>query len=133
LNLSLADSLLQTAFSPSASSSNGATSQDPKNSTATLQINGTVTNENDYVKLGAYHTLDLEGKLFLTRLRPHAHHLNYAANRDFRLYKASGWDSVSLERIEEATKEGRGADVGAVVLGEGESFASFKSPSSNTL
>jgi hypothetical protein len=42
------------------------------------------------------------------------------ANRDFRLYKASGWDSVSLERIEEATKEGRGADVGAIVLGEGE-------------
>ncbi|KAJ9105535.1 hypothetical protein QFC21_001906 [Naganishia friedmannii] len=76
------------------------TSQDPRNSTATLQINGQVTNENDYVKLGAYHTLDLE------------------ANRDFRLYKASGWDSVSLERIEEATKEGRGADVGAVVLGE---------------
>ena len=52
----------QTSFSPSASSSNGATSQDPKNSTATLQINGTVTNENDYVKLGAHHTLDLEGR-----------------------------------------------------------------------
>ena len=57
---------LQTSFSPSASSSNGATSQDPKNSTATLQINGTVTNENDYVKLGAHHTLDLEGKLCLS-------------------------------------------------------------------
>jgi protein pelota len=66
--------LLQTSFStsaaPSSSSSSGnnttgssATSQDPRNSTATLQINGTVTNENDYVKLGAYHTLDLEGEL----------------------------------------------------------------------
>ncbi|KAJ9112282.1 hypothetical protein QFC19_000701 [Naganishia cerealis] len=96
--------IAETAFSPAASSpgasASGTTSQDPRNSTATLQINGQVTNENDYVKLGAYHTLDLE------------------ANRDFRLYKASGWDSVSLERIEEATKEGRGADVGAIVLGE---------------
>ncbi|KAI5449125.1 Translation factor pelota [Naganishia albida] len=101
VRLNLTIRVKKTEFSPSASSSNGATSQDPKNSTATLQINGQVTSENDYVKLGAYHTLDLE------------------ANRDFRLYKASGWDSVSLERIEEATKEGRGADVGAIVLGEG--------------
>lgn len=43
------------------------------------------------------------------------------ANRDFRLTKASGWDSVALERVEESTKEGRGAEVGAVVCGEGES------------
>lgn len=109
----------QTSFSPSASSSNGATSQDPKNSTATLQINGTVTNENDYVKLGAHHTLDLEGKPNAAVPLCVAHSVYCVANRDFRLYKASGWDSVSLERIEEATKEGRGADVGAVVLGEG--------------
>jgi protein pelota len=81
-----------------------------------------VTNENDYVKLGAYHTLDLEGELASTRRLPfvRAHLGHIPANRDFRLYKASGWDSVSLERIEEATKEGRGADVGAVVLGEGQ-------------
>lgn len=43
-----------------------------------------------------------------------------SANRDFRLTKTSGWDSVALERIEESTKEGRGAEVGAVVCGEGE-------------
>jgi protein pelota len=43
-----------------------------------------------------------------------------SANRDFRLSKSSGWDSVAIERIEEATKEGRGAEVGAIVLGEGE-------------
>lgn len=43
-----------------------------------------------------------------------------SANRDFRLSKTSGWDSVAIERIEEATKEGRGAEVGAIVLGEGE-------------
>lgn len=42
------------------------------------------------------------------------------ANRDFRLTKlAGGWDSVALERIEESTKEGRGAELGAVVCGEG--------------
>jgi stalled ribosome rescue protein Dom34 len=63
--------------------------------------------------------LDLEGMLFPTFLCASLT-VCIAANRDFRLYKASGWDSVSLERIEEATKEGRGADVGAVVLGEGE-------------
>jgi len=91
----------KTHFSPSASTST-TTSTDPKASTATLQISGQVTNENDYVRLGAYHTLDLE------------------ANRDFRLVKGpGGWDSIGLERVEEATREGRGADVGAVVLGEG--------------
>lgn len=42
------------------------------------------------------------------------------ANRDFRLTKAQGWDSVALERIEESTKEGRGAELGAIVCGEGE-------------
>lgn len=42
------------------------------------------------------------------------------ANRDFRLTKATGWDSVALERVAESTKEGRGAELGAVVCGEGE-------------
>jgi hypothetical protein len=43
------------------------------------------------------------------------------ANRNFSIHKQEGgWDSVALEVIEDATKEGRGADVGAVVLGEGE-------------
>lgn len=41
------------------------------------------------------------------------------ANRDFDLWKKDGWDSVSIGRIEEATVEGRGAEVGAVVCGEG--------------
>jgi hypothetical protein len=44
------------------------------------------------------------------------------ANRDFDLWKKDGWDSVSIGRIEEATVEGRGAEVGAVVCGEGESL-----------
>jgi hypothetical protein len=43
------------------------------------------------------------------------------ANRDFSIHKhEGGWDSVALEVIEDATKEGRGADVGAVVLGNGQ-------------
>jgi protein pelota len=36
------------------------------------------------------------------------------------LTKTQGWDSVALERVEESTKEGRGAEVGAIVCGEGE-------------
>jgi protein pelota len=47
------------------------------------------------------------------------HELTQIANRDFRLEKASGWDSIALERIEESTKEGRGAELGAIVCGEG--------------
>ena len=46
--------------------------------------------------------------------------ISLVANRDFRLIKTSGWDSVALERVEESTKEGRGAEIGAVVCGEGE-------------
>lgn len=50
--------------------------------------------------MGAFHTLDIE------------------ANRDVRIEKPE-WDSISLERIEEASQPGRGAEVGAVVCGEG--------------
>ncbi len=69
--------------------------------TAALHISGRVTSENQYVKLGAFHTLDIE------------------ANRDVRIEKADGWDSVALARVEEAIVPGRGAEVGAVVCGEG--------------
>ncbi|WVR07212.1 mRNA surveillance protein pelota [Kwoniella sp. DSM 27419] len=91
----------KTTFSPAASSSQANGQGEKKEPTASLQISGKVTEENDYVKMGAYHTLDLE------------------ANRDFRLTKATGWDSVALERIQESTQEGRGAEVGAIVCGEG--------------
>ena len=57
--------------------------------------------ENDHVKMGAFHTLDIE------------------ANRDVRIEKVE-WDSISRERIEEASQPGRGAEVGAVVCGEGQ-------------
>ncbi len=70
-------------------------------STAALHISGRVTAENQHVKLGAHHTLDIE------------------ANRDVRIEKADGWDSIALARVEEAIVPGRGAEVGAVVCGEG--------------
>lgn len=69
--------------------------------TASLHISGRVTSANDHVKMGAFHTLDVE------------------ANRDIRIEKGDGWDSVAISRVEEACVPGRGAEVGAVVCGEG--------------
>ncbi|KAF8914014.1 eRF1 domain 1-domain-containing protein [Gymnopilus junonius] len=69
--------------------------------TAALHISGIVTSENPHVKLGAHHTLDIE------------------ANRDVRIEKVDGWDSVAIARVEESIIPGKGAEVGAVVCGEG--------------
>ncbi|KAJ8519368.1 hypothetical protein ONZ45_g3650 [Pleurotus djamor] len=69
--------------------------------TASLAISGRVISENPHVKMGAHHTLDVE------------------ANRDVRIEKADGWDSIALSRVEESTMPGKGAEVGAVVCGEG--------------
>jgi protein pelota len=76
--------------------------------TTTLHVSGKVTSENEHVKKGAFHTLDLE------------------IGRDFTIIKGEGeWDSVARERIKEMTEPGRGADVGAIVCGEGESAQSL--------
>ncbi|KJA30143.1 hypothetical protein HYPSUDRAFT_100514, partial [Hypholoma sublateritium FD-334 SS-4] len=75
--------------------------QDESSPSAVLHIIGPVTSENVHVKLGAYHTLDIE------------------AFRDVRIEKQDGWDSIALGRVEESTIPGRGAEVGAVVCGEG--------------
>lgn len=73
--------------------------------TTTLHVSGRVTSENEHVKKGAFHTLDLE------------------IGRDFTIVKAEGeWDSVARERIKEMTEPGRGADVGAIICGEGAIF-----------
>lgn len=70
--------------------------------TATLHVSGTVAEENDHVKKGAFHTLDLE------------------VDRDFTVIKHAGeWDSVARDRVRDMTEVGRGADVGAIVCGEG--------------
>lgn len=75
--------------------------QDDSSPSAVLHIIGPVTSENVHVKLGAYHTLDIE------------------AFRDVRIEKQDGWDSIALGRVEESTIPGRGAEVAAVVCGEG--------------
>lgn len=88
---------------PTAStSSSTTTSSGGGGGTATLQISGKVTSENPHVKKGAFHTLDLE------------------VGRDFTIVKQVGeWDSVMRERIREMTELGRGAEVGAILCGDG--------------
>lgn len=65
-----------------------------------LRVKGTNCEENQFVKLGAYHTIDLE------------------LNRKFEISKHE-WDSVALERIDDACDPGQNADVAAVVMQEG--------------
>ncbi|KAF8766872.1 Protein pelota like protein [Argiope bruennichi] len=65
-----------------------------------LRVKGRNIQENQYVKMGAYHTLDLE------------------LNRKFTLSK-SCWDSIALERIDMACDPAQNADLAAVVMQEG--------------
>ncbi|XP_060067287.1 protein pelota homolog [Ylistrum balloti] len=65
-----------------------------------LRVRGRNIQENQYVKMGAYHTLDLE------------------LNRKFTLGKQE-WDSIVLERIETACDPTTHADLAAVVMQEG--------------
>lgn len=72
---------------------------DPQSSA--LHVSGRITEENKYVKVGAYHTLDLE------------------LQRNFTLEKHDGWDSVALDTIREATRVDKEGVVPAVVMQEG--------------
>ncbi|CAD6188062.1 unnamed protein product [Caenorhabditis auriculariae] len=65
-----------------------------------LHLKGKNVVENELVKLGAYHTLDLE------------------PNRKFTIHK-NEWDSIDLERLNMALDPTQSADVAAVVLHEG--------------
>ncbi|CAI4231066.1 unnamed protein product [Auanema sp. JU1783] len=65
-----------------------------------LHLKGKTVKENDHVKMGSYHTLDLE------------------PNRKFTLEKTE-WDIIDLERIEVAFDPAQQADIAAVVLHEG--------------
>ncbi|KAG8856817.1 Translation factor pelota [Tulasnella sp. 330] len=87
-------------FSPSSSTASTAAGPSASDQHAAIQVSGRVSQENQHVKMGAHHTLDLE------------------PNRDIRIVKED-WDSISLGRVQEACVEGRGADVGAIVCGEG--------------
>uniref|UniRef100_A0A1L8DS72 Protein pelota homolog n=2 Tax=Nyssomyia neivai TaxID=330878 RepID=A0A1L8DS72_9DIPT len=65
-----------------------------------LRLKGRNVEENQYVKMGAYHTLDL------------------ALNRKFTLTKPE-WDTISLERIDMACDVTQSADVAAVIMQDG--------------
>ncbi|KAI9594239.1 protein pelota [Syncephalis fuscata] len=65
-----------------------------------LSINGPNVAENQYVKLGQYHTLDLE------------------LHRNFSITKVE-WDSMAFDRINEACDVDNRSDLAAVVLQEG--------------
>lgn len=65
-----------------------------------LRVKGRNIQENQYVKMGAYHTLDLE------------------LNRKFTLAKEC-WDTIALERIDLACDPVQHADLAAVVMQEG--------------
>ncbi|CAO3570171.1 unnamed protein product [Mortierella alpina] len=65
-----------------------------------LRISGRVIVENPHVKLGTFHTIDLE------------------MNRSFTLIKPE-WDVIALERVQEACDITKKADVAAVVCQEG--------------
>lgn len=70
-----------------------------------LHVAGRVVGENEWVKMGSHHTLDLE------------------LNRKFELRKGgdgdAGWDSVALGMLAEACDDGARAEMWAVVMGEG--------------
>nr|POE92369.1 protein dom34 [Quercus suber] len=68
---------------------------------AQLHVSGRVAEENKYVKLGGFHTLDLE------------------LQRNFTLEKADGWDSVALDILKESVNQDAKAQLWAVVMQEG--------------
>jgi len=103
LNLTLQVSRVE--FSPgggnSAQESTNPGASSSQNANASLHISGKVVVENPHVRLGAFHTLDIE------------------TNRDVRIEKPIGWDSIAVSRVEESTVPGRGAELAAVICGEG--------------
>jgi protein pelota len=68
---------------------------------AQLHVSGQVAEENKFVKLGGFHTLDLE------------------LQRNFQLEKADGWDSIALDMLKEAVNQESKAQLYAVVMQEG--------------
>jgi protein pelota len=66
-----------------------------------LHVSGRIAEENKYVKVGAYHTLDLE------------------LQRNFTLEKSEGWDSIALDVVREAIRQDKEGVVPAVVMQEG--------------
>lgn len=105
LHLTLAVNRVNWSPSAAPGAESGTTAGAPNTAataTATVEVSGRVAEENPHVKLGAFHTLEIE------------------VNKDVRIEKdADGWDSVALGRVEESCVPGRGAEVAAIVCGEG--------------
>ena len=66
-----------------------------------LHVLGQVAAENAVVKLGSFHTLDLE------------------LQRQFTLEKADGWDSIALQVLRDAVDQSKRAELWAVMLQDG--------------
>ncbi|KAH6679560.1 hypothetical protein B0J14DRAFT_581071, partial [Halenospora varia] len=66
-----------------------------------LHVSGRVAEDNQWVKNGAYHTLDLE------------------LQRNFTIEKAEGWDSVALDVVRDAIRVDKDGTIPAVVMQEG--------------
>ncbi|TKA81166.1 hypothetical protein B0A49_01879 [Cryomyces minteri] len=66
-----------------------------------LHVSGRVAEENKHVKMGSFHTLDLE------------------LQRNFTIEKAEGWDSIALEILKEAIDPAKRVEVYACVMQEG--------------
>eukprot|EP00158_Paraphelidium_tribonemae_P004777 Partr_v1_DN26958_c0_g1_i4_m7017 putative pelota homolog len=69
-------------------------------STCSIRVNGKVVEENEHVKMGAYHTIDLE------------------LHRNLTITKEE-WDSIALDRIATACDITKRAEIAAVVLQDG--------------
>ncbi|XP_054168307.1 protein pelota-like [Oppia nitens] len=75
-----------------------------------IRVKGKNIVENQYVKMGQYHTLDIE------------------LNRKFTLSKAY-WDSIALDRLELACDPTQSADLGAVIMQPGLAHICLVTPS----
>lgn len=66
---------------------------------ASLHLSGQISKQNEYVKLGAFHTLDLEPE------------------REFTIIKGpDGWDSIHTQRLADAIDQSKSAEVGAILV-----------------
>ncbi|KAI7936049.1 hypothetical protein MJO29_015352 [Puccinia striiformis f. sp. tritici] len=81
---------LSIASQPTPSSSSGG---------ASLHLSGQISKQNEHVKMGAFHTLDLEPE------------------QEFTIIKGpDGWDSINLQRLADATDASKSAEVGAILV-----------------
>jgi protein pelota len=100
-NLTIRVAKVEFSAAASGGNLNEASAGQQPNSFAALHISGRVAVENVHVKMNAFHTLDIE------------------VGRDVRIEKDE-WDSIALATVRESCIPGRGAEVGAIVCGEGQ-------------